>query len=110
MIRIKLTIPAPLVPIAKLISQAMDPDVGGYAAFEQTENELLYSYTVDVSDEYYAAFLYFREYPALLQQSVALDFSIRFPDVEPPSLTQCIAFAIAVVIEELPALESYYAQ
>lgn len=98
--RIKLTVPADVLHTAKLSSQAMDPDVGGFAAFEAPDEVTgLYSYTVDVSDEYLAAFEVFKGYPAMLQQTIALDFEHRFPDTEPPTLAECEAFCAALVIE-----------
>jgi hypothetical protein len=98
--RIKLTVPAEVLMTAKLASQAMDPDVGGYHAFEAPDEATgLYSYTVNVSDEYLQAFDVFKDYPAYLQQSIALDFETRFPDAEPPTLADCEAFTAALVIE-----------
>lgn len=97
--RITLTVPAEVLTTAKLASQAMDPDVGGYAAFEAPDEAGLYSYTVNVSDEYLAAFEVFRAYPAMLQQTIALDFEHRFPDATPPTLAECEAFCNALQIE-----------
>lgn len=98
--RIKLTVPAEVLTTAKLASQAMDPDVGGIHAFEAPDEETgLYSYTVDVSDEYLQAFEVFRACPDMLRQSIALDFEHRFPDTDPPTLAECEAFCNALVIE-----------
>lgn len=98
--RITLTVPESVLQTAKLASQAMDPDVGGFYAFEAPDETTgLYSYTVNVSDEYLAAFEAFRAYPAMLQQTIALDFETRFPDADPPMLADCEAFAAALQIE-----------
>lgn len=98
--RIALTVPAEVLQTAKLASQAMDPDVGGYAAFEAPDETTgLYSYTVNVSDEYLAAFEVFKDYPDMLRQTIALDFEHRFPDAAPPTLAECEAFCNALVIE-----------
>lgn len=98
--RITLTVPAEVLTTAKLASQAMDPDVGGFAAFEAPDEVTgLYSYTVDVSDEYLAAFEAFRAFPDMLRQTIALDFEHRFPDADPPTLAECEAFCNALQIE-----------
>lgn len=98
--RITLTVPAEVLTTAKLASQAMDPDVGGFYAFDrQDETTGLYSYTVNVSDEYLKAFEVFRAFPDMLRQTIALDFEHRFPDADPPTLAECEAFVAALVIE-----------
>lgn len=98
--RIKLTVPADVLRTAKLASQAMDPDVGGFNAFEIQEEDGRYSYTVDVSDEYLQAFEVFRAFPDMLRQTIALDFERRFPSTSPPSLSECEAFCDALNILE----------
>ena len=97
--RIKLSVPATVLATAKLASQAMDPDVGGFHAFEIVEGDGRYSYTVDVSDEYFDAFSVFLLLPDLLRDSIARDFEQRFPDTEPPTVAECEAFCAALVIE-----------
>lgn len=100
--RIKLTVPAEVLHTAKLASQAMDPDVGGFAAFEAPDEVTgLYSYTVDVSDEYFDAFRAFLLLPELLRESIARDFEQRFPDDEPPTLEECVSFCDKLQIEVL---------
>ena len=100
--RITLTVPAEVLTTAKLASQAMDPDVGGFHAFEAPDEETgLYSYTVNVSDEYLAAFEVFKDYSAMLQQTIALDFEHRFPGTEPPSEDDCIKFCNSLQINEI---------
>lgn len=97
--RIKLTVPPEVLHTAKLASQAMDPDVGGFNAFEIVEEDGRYSYTVDVSDEYFAAFQAFMEMPELLRESIARDFETRFPDSMPPTAEDCADFVAALQIE-----------
>lgn len=102
--RIKLTVPAEVLTTAKLASQAMDPDVGGFNAFEIVEDDGRHSYTVDVSDEYFAAFQAFTAMPELLRDSIARDFEIRFPETEPPTLDDCAAFVAKLQIEVIECL------
>lgn len=97
--RIKLTVPPEVLHTAKLASQAMDPDVGGFHAFEIVEEDGRHSYTVDVSDEYFDAFSAFLLLPDLLRESIARDFETRFPGTEPPTLAECEAFTAALQIE-----------
>ena len=97
--RIKLTVPGDVLHTAKLASQAMDPDVGGFNAFEIVEADGRYSYTVDVSNEYFAAFQAFTAMPDLLRDSIARDFEQRFHEDEPPTLAECEAFTAALQIE-----------
>lgn len=102
--RIKLTVPAEVLTTAKLASQAMDPDVGGFAAFEIQEEDGRYSYTVDVSDEYFAAFQAFLQLPELLRESIARDFEQRFPESTPPTLDDCTAFVEQLQLEVIECL------
>ena len=98
--RITLTVPPEVLQTAKLASQAFDPDVGGFYAFEAPDEETgLYSYTVNASDEYLQAFEVFRAQPEMLQQSIALDFEHRFPEATPPSLKDCEDFTQQLIIE-----------
>lgn len=101
--RIKLTVPAEVLMTAKLASQAMDPDVGGFNAFDTLEeNTGLYSYVVDVSQEYYQAFLAFMQGRSdWLYQAIAGDFERRFPGTTPPTLAECEAFCAVVQLEVL---------
>lgn len=96
--RIKLTVPAEVLDTAKLASQAMDPDVGGFHAFEIVEEDGRHSYTVDVSDEYFDAFSAFL-LPDLLRESIARDFEQRFPESTPPTAEDCAAFVKVLQIE-----------
>lgn len=103
--RIKLTVPYGVLTTAKLASQAMDPDVGGFNAFDAPDETTgLYSYTVDVSDEYFAAFQAFLRMPALLQESIARDFEQRFPDSTPPTAEACTAFVEQLQLEAIECL------
>lgn len=100
--RIKLTVPADVLHTAKLASQAMDPDVGGFNAFEAPDEVTgLYRYTVDVSDDYLSAFQAFMLLPGLLRDSIARDFERRFPESTPPTLAECEAFCATVTLEVL---------
>ncbi len=101
MTRIRLTVPESCLETAKLASQAMDSDVAGYDAFELQDDLGNYTYTVDVSDEYLMAFEAFKTMPELLQQSIALDFETRFPEVAPPPLEDVAAFCANLTIEAL---------
>lgn len=90
--RITLIVPAEVLQTAKLASQALDTDVGGFHAFEAPNEAGLYSYTVNVSDEYLQAFDYFKDHPAALLSVIQYDFEHRFPDATPPTLAECEAF------------------
>jgi hypothetical protein len=103
--RIKLTVPPEVLHTAKLASQAMDPDVGGFNAFEAPDEVTgLYSYTVDVSDGYLTAFQAFMLLPGLLRDSIARDFERRFPDTDPPTLDDCAAFVEQLQLEVIECL------
>ena len=102
--RIKLTVPAAVLDAAKLASQAMDPDVGGYYAFDTVEADGRHSYTVDVSDQYFEAFSVFLLMPDLLRQAIAGDFERRFPTTAPPTLDDCTAFVEQLQLEVIECL------
>lgn len=97
--QITLRVPPRVLETAKRVAQAFDPDVGGYDSFEPVDDAGMHVCRVDVSDEYAAAFPLFKSYPSLLHQSIAQDFSQRFPDAPVPSLADVDAFCAALVIE-----------
>lgn len=102
--RIKLTVSEEVLETAKLSSRAFDPDMGGYEAFQLVEEDGRYSYTVDVSEEFYQAFISFKSYPILLAQSIDRDFDNRFPDSPRPSFIEVTAFCDSVEIQVLPPI------
>lgn len=98
---ITLKVPASVLGTAKRVAQAFDPDVGGYDSFEPVDEEGMHVCSVDVSKEYAMAFPVFKTSPAILQQSIAQDFSRRFPTSPIPSLSECTAFCKLLVINEV---------
>lgn len=111
--RVTLTVPEALVGIAKQISRAMDPDVGGHEAFQPATDEEgnviagPVSYTTNCVPEFAQALAFFKAQPALLHESVARDYAARWPDLTPPTLAEVEAFCAAVEIinhaQETPA-------
>lgn len=104
--RITLTVPPALVSIAKRISRAMDPDVGGYEAFQPATDEegqpipaAVVSYTTNCVPEFAQAIAFFKAAPALLHESVLRDYAARWPDLTPPTLAEVEAFCAGVTVE-----------
>ena len=72
-----LALPAPLTPVAKLISRSLDPDIGGFAAFTmQATNEQGTTYAIygfPCTAEFQAQAMAFKDNPAALHYAVTND-------------------------------------
>lgn len=96
--RITLFVPKSMQNIAQQISKAFDPDIGGEFAFQlHFGGEVIYS-TCCVP-EFADALDYFQQNPEMLYNSTVRDYSVRWPDLTPPSLEDVTAFCTAVRIQ-----------
>lgn len=99
-----ITIPATHVEIAKRISRALDPDVGGYDAFDQRdENGTLLPtqvYQTPCTAEFAGQVQWLLANSAeALCGLVAQDYATRWPDEVAPTLAECDLFiANALVV------------
>ena len=103
--RITLVIPIELVEVAKRVSRAMDPDIGGYDAFQLPADEegnaipaTTVSYTTNCVPEFAQAIAFFKAEPTLLHESVLRDYAARWPEETPPTLAEVEAFCAAVEV------------
>ncbi len=109
-----ITLPATLADIAASIARSLDPDVGGYASFkldvigytEGDKPEPIYGKTISCTTPCEPHFLAQAEYmmlhPEALFAAVSADYATRWPDLKPPTLSDCEAFCAAIVYEQPP--------
>ena len=90
-----------ILATAKAASRALDPDIGGYFAFEQqatngTNNYRYYGCpcTKQTAD----SIQYMQAVPAMLHGAIAQDYATRWPGEVPPTLAECQAFVAALQI------------
>lgn len=95
-----LALPAPLTETAKLVSRSLDPDVGGYAAFQtqatNASNVLYAAYGFPCSDEFQAQALAFKANPAALHYAVTND--PRWQGQTMPTLAEVESFCAQLLI------------
>ncbi len=93
---ITMAVPAPMTETAKRLSQAFDPDVGGYLAFEREATDATgktYSvYGTPCEASFAAAIAYLQSDPQALLDSTARDYATRWPDDPLPTLTEVTDF------------------
>jgi len=92
---LSLRLPASLLPIAQAISRAMDVDVGGYDSW-QIDGDTIITSTPCTSEFYDQAMAMLAD-PALLHAAVSADYSARWSDLTPPTLSDCEAFIAGVI-------------
>lgn len=103
-----LALPAPLTPIAKLISRSLDPDVGGFAAFTMhatNEQGVTYAiYGFPCTAEFQAQAMAFKDTPAALHYAVTND--PRWQGETMPTLADVEAFCADVLMATAWGVES----
>ena len=90
---------ADIIATAKAASRALDPDIGGYEAFEQgvtdgTNNFRIYASPITAAIA--AAMPQMKGYPPALKQVIDADYAARWPEDTPPTLAEVEAFTAAV--------------
>ena len=94
--RLTLTVPASALETAKRASQALDADVGGYAAFESQDEAGNYFYPVELSQAFVDQINYLMSNPEYLHGFISQQFAARFPDDPVPTLADCTALCAAI--------------
>lgn len=90
---ITLTIDLSHLETAKRISRALDPDVGGYNAFQQrSEDGTRATYSTPCTESFATNAAMLLMVPEELLKVVEQDYFSRWPDLTPPSLDEIIAF------------------
>ncbi len=92
---------AGIIATAKAASRALDPDIGGYSAFDQvvtdgTDNFRIYASPITAAIA--AALPQMKVYPVMLHQMITADCAARWPEDVPPTLAEVEAFTTAVRI------------
>lgn len=88
---------AAVAPIAAAIGRALDSDVGGDRSFTLSEDGLTISTSTPCTEAFYAQAQAMLTDPAMLHYAVAQDYATRWPDLTPPTLTECEQFIGSVV-------------
>ena len=90
---------AGIIATAKAASRALDPDLGGYEAFQQvvtdgTNNFRIYASPITAAIA--AAMPQMKGYPPALKQVIDADYALRWPEETAPTLAEVEAFTAAV--------------
>lgn len=98
-----ITVPSSHVEIAKRISRALDPDIGGFEAFDQRDESgvllVTQTYTTPCTAEFAAQVQYIlSQGAAYLAGVVATDYALRWEQYTPPSIAECESFISVVQI------------
>ena len=88
-----------IIATAKAASRALDPDMGGYEAFQQvvtdgTNNFRIYASPITAAIA--AAMPQMKGYPPALKQVIDADYALRWPEETAPTLAEVEAFTAAV--------------
>jgi hypothetical protein len=97
-----MTVPLEQLETAKRISRALDPDTGGYLAFERlipVEEPTHATYSTSCTPEFKAQAQAMLADPAMLCAVVAADYAARWTQFEAPTLAECESFVAALVME-----------
>ena len=95
---LSLRLPASLLPIAQAISRALDPDSGGADSW-MVDGDTIFTAGPCTEDFYNQAQAMLAD-PQLLFAAVAWDYSQRWQDLTPPTLSECEQFVNAIIKEE----------
>jgi len=90
---------AAIIATAKAASRALDPDLGGYEAFQQVvtdgaNNFRIYASPINAATA--AAMPQMKGYPPALKQVIDADYALRWPEEVAPTLAEVEAFTAAV--------------
>ena len=92
---LSLRLPASLLPIAQAISRALDPDSGGADSW-MVDGDTIFTAGPCTEDFYNQAQAMLAD-PALLHYAVTQDYSQRWQDLTPPTLSECEAFVNGII-------------
>jgi len=94
---LSITLPAALADIAKSISRALDPDVGGEDSWTLSEDGLTISTSTPCTNHFAAQAQYMLTHPEALHAAVSADYAARWADMTPPTLAECESFCAGVI-------------
>ena len=90
------------VEAAKLISRSLDPDTGGYAAYDlvaKDANGVEFAvYGTLVTDDFYAKVTYLQQNPDKLLQLINADIALRWSENPAMALDQVTLFTSSMVM------------
>lgn len=91
--RVTVTAPLEMADTASAIGRAMDIDVGGADSFIECDGVLVAQTWANAA--FAGMFQYLMGNPAGLAMAVAADYAARWPELEPPELSDIEAFCAA---------------
>jgi hypothetical protein len=99
-----LTLPADLLPIARMVSRALDPDSGGADSWHATgtEDTPTISMTTPCTENFYESAQAMMLDSSLLHDACAEDYAARWPDMTGPTAAECERFVSGIIPEPMP--------
>lgn len=115
-----LALPDPLSEISKRLARALDPDTGGYLAFDAMAKGIARSpdeegnprpqlttigedyvvYGTPCTAEFAGNVQALQQSAAMLQMAVAQDYATRWPEETPPTQAECQSFIDALLLSD----------
>jgi hypothetical protein len=101
-----LTLPADLLPIARMISRALDPDTGGADSWHATgtEDAATISMTTLCTENFYESAQAMMLDSSLLYDACVSDYAARWPDMTGPTAAECERFVSGIIPEPMPVV------
>lgn len=96
---ITITLPSSLLGVARSISRALDPDVGGANSWTVSEDTLAISTTTPCTSGFKAQATYMLTHPEALHAACAADYATRWADFTPPTLEECTLFCAGIILD-----------
>lgn len=106
--RVIVSIPRPVFHIGVAIARALDPDAGGALSFggelqgDPAEPLELYSASFPCTQEFAETATLLMNSAAAMHHAVCTDYSLRWPELAPPSLEEVEMFLLAATWELVP--------
>jgi hypothetical protein len=99
--KLTLTLPADLLPIARMISRALDPDTGGADSWHATgtEETPTISMTTPCTETFYESAQAMMLDSSLLHDACAADYAARWPNMNGPTAAECERFVAGIIPE-----------
>ena len=95
---ITIKVPVELKELANRISRSLEPDTGGYHVFDTVFEDTHAVAEIPTCERYVSNFLALYLHPAQLYTFVKEDYLNRWPDLTPPTMSECEDFCASCTI------------